>query len=156
VKDLFRHCRGLFLTAALIFILAFLCIGLLLIVYVIVPPEIASGSYETVTALVGPLFVMAIVWLVSVYILIGKLELDHYETYHTLGEPRIGFDYTQQQLKAISALLGFILRRKHQSLNDKGLSRVCDFMAILFIMYVVGFGVITAAVVLTILYPTSQ
>jgi hypothetical protein len=87
----------------------------------------------------GLLFVMAAVWLGSVLILILRLEKSHPETYRAMGQPRFSRRYTAGQLKACAALLRFILKREHQSLNDASLSRLCDFLQSLFVAYVGGF-----------------
>jgi len=145
MKELLRHCRGLFLAFSLILILVFACIGLLFVAYVILPPGAASRAFETVSPILfWPLFVMAIVWLGSVLFLTNKLAMDYPETYRALGEPGFHSEYTKEQTGALVALIRFILKREHHSLNDMGLSRLCDSMGILFITYMGGFGVLVA------------
>jgi hypothetical protein len=102
-----------------------------------------NPSFETILNLAfGLLFVAAITWLVSVFLLTRILKGKYPETYRALGEP--GFhmygDGTHLQFVPFLPLIRFILKREHHSLNDAALSRLCDFMRILFITYCLGFG----------------
>ena len=85
------------------------------------------------------LFVGAAIWLGSILTLMRRLEKNHPETYRALGEPSFHRRYTGEQLNAALALVIFILKREHRSLNDVNLSRLCDFMQLLFIAYLGGF-----------------
>jgi hypothetical protein len=66
------------------------------------------------------LFVGAVLWLASIFLLIHRLKYHHPETYHAMGEPRIQSGYTLGQMKAL----------------------ISDFMLILFVSYLVGFFVL--------------
>ena len=98
-------------------------------------------------ALFPILFVAAGVWLVSVFVLIRRLEYEYPETYQALGEPR----FLDNSSRSFLALLRFILKREHQSLNNPGLSLLCDFMRILFVAYLVGFILLLVSILIWIL-----
>jgi hypothetical protein len=99
-----------------------------------------DSTFPPVVMIVFPLlFLGAIVWIGSIFTLIRRLRNIHPETYRAMGEPRILFEYTLGQIKALIKPIKFILNREHKSLNDGYLSRLCDFMRILFVVYFAGF-----------------
>lgn len=96
-----------------------------------------NPSFET---LFNMLLLGAVVWIVSLDVLIRRLKEDHAETYRALREQR----------HPLTPLVRFVLRREHQSLNDTYLSRLCDFMRSLFIANTVGlFGALFLALPLS-------
>jgi len=96
----------------------------------------------------GVLMAMVLIWFVLLKAIFIQLERKHPEKYEEMGKPSL---FWNNSIKTGYATLKFIGRREHKDLGNPKLSKLCDFSAGFFVVYLVlffslFFGVFSMAV----------
>jgi len=81
---------------------------------------------------------MVIVWFIMIDKLFSILKVDHPLIYIEWGKPFL-FDGEALRKRTGQLMLTFLIKKEYKALNNKTLTKLCDFMLIYMVIFVVLF-----------------